>query len=215
MSENQRNYIPLIIPINKPFAKLNKKEAKMYFDWFVSHVDERSEYIRQKVSEGLNISIESLDYSADSLVLIWRWFLKIVELNKTPKAVLKNVKKNLEANGEGKEYIDYVLHANSVELSFFSRYVIRDIAMYVGKMFVINFSSLRWDYYTNRKKDAFVNTPQVFGFVYMHNDSPFEMQWEPIRYTEMEASRLFDNTQSEKDLYNMYMRWCKWIPNDK
>lgn len=82
ISENQKKYTPLIIPVDKPFEKLTKKEGKEYFDWFISHVDERSDYLRQKVSEGLNIPIESLDFSIESLIFIWRWFLKIVELKK-------------------------------------------------------------------------------------------------------------------------------------
>ena len=79
ISENQKKYIPLIIPVDKPFEELSKAEAKAYFDWFISHVDERSEYIKQKVSEGLNMPIGSLDFSIESLIFIWRWFLKIAE----------------------------------------------------------------------------------------------------------------------------------------
>lgn len=60
-----KKYIPLIIPLDKPFEQLSKTEAKAYFDWFISHVDERSEYIRKKISEGLNMSIESLDFSME------------------------------------------------------------------------------------------------------------------------------------------------------
>lgn len=37
--------------------------------------------------------------------------------------------------------------------------------MYIGKMFVTNHSTLRWDYHTDKKKDSFANIPQVFGFV--------------------------------------------------
>ena len=68
-------------------------------------MDERSDYLRQKVSEGLNIPIESLDFSIESLIFIWRWFLKIVELKKTPRSVLRGLRKELKANGEPKEFI--------------------------------------------------------------------------------------------------------------
>lgn len=212
ISENQKKYIPLIIPIDKPFEKLTKKEAKEYFDWFISHVDERSDYLRQKVSEGLNIPIETLDFSIESLIFIWRWFLKIVELKKTPRSVLRGLRKELKANGEPKEFIKDMIRENSRELSIFSRYVIRDIGMYVGKMFVTNYQALRWDYHTDKKKDCFANMPQIFGFVDSNYNPPFELQFDPIHYTEMEASNLFDNSQDEKDLYHMYMRWVQWIP---
>lgn len=212
ISENQKKYIPLLIPINKPFEKLSKTEAKTYFDWFISHVDERSEYIRQKVSEGLNMPIGALDFSIESLIFIWRWFLKIAELKRTPKAVLKDIRKELKANGEPKEIIEDIVREHSVELSVFSRYVIRDIGMYVGKMFVTNFQTLRWDYHTDTKKDSFANMPQIFGFVNLNYNPPFEEQFEPILRIEMEASNLFDNSQNENDLYNMCMRWVQSIP---
>lgn len=35
ISKNQKNYIPLIIPVDKPFERLSKSEAKAYFDWFI------------------------------------------------------------------------------------------------------------------------------------------------------------------------------------
>ena len=215
ISENQKNYIPLIIPIDKPFEQLNKTEAKLYFDWFISHVDERSEYIRERVSKGLNIPIESLDYSMESLILIWRWFLKIVELKKTPKTVLNEIRRELKANGEPKEFIKDMIREHSVELSVFSRYVIRDIGMYVGKIFVTKFDTLRWDYHTDIKKDSFANMPQIFGFVNTNYDPPFEEQFEPIHYTEMQASNLLDHSQNENDLYNMCMHWVQWVPKCK
>lgn len=212
ISENQKKYIPLIIPVDKPFEELSKAEAKAYFDWFISHVDERSEYIKQKVSEGLNMPIGSLDFSIESLIFIWRWFLKIAELKRIPKTVLNDIRKELKANGEPKEFIEDMVREHSVELSAFSRYVIRDIGMYVGKMFVTNFRTLRWDYHTDTKKDSFANMPQIFGFVDTTYNPPFEEQFEPIHYTEMQASNLFDNSQNESDLYNICMRWVQWIP---
>ena len=38
ISNAQKNYIPLLIPIDKPFIKLTPEEAKEYFDWFIMHV---------------------------------------------------------------------------------------------------------------------------------------------------------------------------------
>ena len=214
MSKNQRNYVPLIFPDDKSFKEMSKTEAQAYFDWFTSHVDERSEYLRKKVSEGLKISMEALDFSMESLIPIWRWFLEIVELQKTPKAVLRNLRKELKANGEPEEFIEDIIRENSAELSVFSRYVMRDIGMYVGKMFVTNFQTLRWDYHTDIHRDSFANIPQIFGFVDFNYDPPFEDRLDPIHCTEMAASNILDNTENENenDLYNLCMIWLQWIP---
>ena len=212
MSKNQKNYIPLIFPDDKSFKEMSKTEAQAYFDWYISHVDERSEYLRKKVSEGLKIPMESLDFSMESLIPIWRWFLENAELQKTPKAVLRGIRKELKASGEPKEFIEDMLRENSVELSTFSRYVMLDIGMYVGKMFVTNFQTLKWNYHTDIHRDSFFNRPQIFGFVNLNYNPPFKQRLDPILCIEMVASNLLDNTQNEKDLYNMCMRWYSRIP---
>lgn len=212
ISNAQKNYIPLLIPIDKPFIKLTPEEAKEYFDWFIMHVDERSEYLKQKVAENLRLDTNKIDFSLDSLIYIWRWFLSVAELNKTPKVILDKIKDLLNKNGKPKEFIEDMLQENKMELSVFSHYVIRDIGMYVGKMFVTNFQSLRWDYHTDIEKDSFANMPQIFGFIDNTYTPPFEEQFEPIHYTEMQASNLFDNTANEKDLYNMCIQWTRRIP---
>lgn len=211
VSKNQANYVPLIPPIHKPFKELSKREAKEYFEWFLSHVDERSNYIRAKVSDGLKISIDLVDFSMESLVYVWRWFLQVAELQKTPEEVFKNIRRELEMSGAPGEFIEDEIRERSRELSIFSRYVIRDIGMYVGKMFVTNYESLRWDYYT-KKRDSFANMPQIFGFIDTAYNPPFEPHFEPIHFTEMQASNLLSNTQDENDLYNICKRWAQWIP---
>ena len=41
---------------------MTKKEADAYSEWFLSKIDERSEYLREIVSEGLHIDIKQLDF---------------------------------------------------------------------------------------------------------------------------------------------------------
>ena len=98
----------------------------------------------------------------DSLIPIWKWFFQVAEITKTPKKVLKDIKKSLK--GQQPEFIEDMLNESREELSIFTQYVLRDIGMYVGKMFVTNYESLKWDYHTDIEKDSFANIPQIFGF---------------------------------------------------
>ena len=214
MQNRKNNYFPLVIPINKPFDKLTKDEAKDYFEWFVSHVDERANYIRQLASEDLCIPIDILDYSPESLIVLWRWFLNVAEISKTPSKVLKSIRQELKANNEPKEFIEDMIREHRAELSIFTKYLIRDIGMYVGKTLIMNNESLRWDYHTNTKKDSFANIPQLFGVFHTDYNPPFEMLFDPLHFTEMQASNLLYDTQNEDDLYNVYKRWEKWIPQN-
>ena len=213
MPENQKNYVPLIIPIDKPFEKLSNQEAQEYFDWFISHVDERALYLRHKVAKSLQIKLESLDFSLESLTLIWKWFLQVAELSKTPKKVLDEMEKSLK--GHEQSFIDDMINESKEELSAFTKYVIRDISMYVGKMFTKNHIAVTWGYHIDIEKDSFANMPQLVGFVDTKYNPPFEMEFEPIFMTEGQAANLFNHTQNENDLYNICKKWIQWIPKNE
>lgn len=133
MSENQKNYIPLIAPLKKSIQELSKRESREYFEWFVSHIDERADYLKEKVSNGLNIPIESLDFSLESLKAIWEWFLSVAEVSKTSKDDLKRLERSL--TGHPQSFIDSILEQSKERLNVFTEYVLRDVGMYVAKMF--------------------------------------------------------------------------------
>ena len=40
---NMKDYDPLVIPLDKPIEELTLKETREYFDWYLAHIDERSE----------------------------------------------------------------------------------------------------------------------------------------------------------------------------
>ena len=210
----QHDYVPLLLPIDKPFEKLNKDEAKQYFDWFILHVDERSEYVRKNVTEFFHLSLDTIDFSMKSIILIWRWFLQAAEIQPTPKSRLNQLRNELKTRHEPIEFISDIIKKNNKELSLISLYIIRDIGMYTGKVLLQNYPVLRWGYHTDTKKDSFANIPQIFGFVNYSYNPPFEMQFDPIHYAEMAAANLLDGSASENDLYDYCMRWEKWIPNN-
>ncbi len=211
-SEKQMNYEPLIIPLNKSFMYLSKKESQEYFDWFISHIDERSEYLRQKISNDLNISIEVLNYSLDSLIPIWKWFLQVAEISKTSKKDLKQLEKSLTRQQQS--LIKHIEEASEDELSVFTEYVLRDIGMYLAKMFISNYPILKWTIKRSPKTYVHVNVPLIVGFV-DDNPSypkPFHPDLEPIDLARTPAMNLFSKTQQDDDLYNVCKKWIQWIP---
>jgi len=214
LSENMKNYIPLPIPLNKPFSELSKKEADEYYNWFLTHIDERTDYLREKVSTSLNISIVCLDFSLESLKLIWKWFLQVAEISKVPKSVLKEIKKSLR--GQPQSLVDHMVEQQKEGLSVFTEYVLRDIGMYLAKMFIANYPCLYWTVINNPKSYISVNEPIIMGFI--DDDpsypKPFRPDLEPISLARNPAMNLFDNTQQENDLYDWALKWIQWIPNE-
>ena len=206
-TKNMKTYEPLIIPLNKPFEDLTNKEAKDYFDWYMDHIDERSEYLRNKVSASLSISIDQLDYSLNSLIPVWKWFLGVAEIKNSfflaNKIQNRALKKLFYKEGES-------------PFSVFTQYVLRDIAMYISKVFTHNYSKVTPTFKTSPKNYVYVNEPLLIGFIDDNPEypKPFHPDLNPQSLVEICALSILDNTQHENDLLNDCLRWVNWIPKE-
>lgn len=153
--KKRREYSFLIPPLDKPIDALSKAEAQAFFDWYISKLDERTEYLRSFT--GLD-----LDYSSQSLIDLWSWFLKRAEVEKTPEEILTRKKNALiEAN---LPIWEHVLAADSVQLSKETIFIMTDVSMYLGQVFTKNYPSIYWSFYTRPKNDIHVNQPLLLGF---------------------------------------------------
>lgn len=192
-----------IPPYGLNFQSMTAKQAKENFLWFTSVVPKRMSYFIQRCSTDLNISPNALDYSAKSLKMVWKWFLNTYKTEKTPKDELA---KQIEASKIfGDSYINY--ECFSVATTF----IIFDISIYVGQCFVTNHSSLSWDYYTKPKSDVFVNQPIISGFQVNINGCLYPDTFPPMHMTSIRAAKVFNNTQSISDLYDIFVKWEKNI----
>lgn len=195
ITKNMKDYDPLVIPLDKPIEELTLKEACEYFEWYLSHIDERSEYLRKIVSQGLNVSVDQLDYSFDSLKLIWKWFLNVAELEKNSIIFFKKDRQK--------------------DFNVFTHYVMRDIAMYVGKLFTMNYPIIKWTFKTKPKNYVYVNEPILIGFIDDDPDyaEPFHPDLNPLALVHICALSIMNNEQMENDLLDDCLRWRNWIPN--
>ena len=196
------NYDILISPIDKPFAEFDQNEANYYFQWYISHIKERVKYLS-------DYSGIVLDYSVDSLVFIWRWFLEIAEIEKTPAKGMKELRKDLKSFP--KEITHAVLSERGKQFSLQTEYIIRDIAMYFGQLYVENNRSISWGYHTDTNKDSFANMPLLIGFEDREFDPPFKVEFEPCFIVREIACNIFDNEQNAEDLKNMYLNWQRMV----
>lgn len=212
LSKKAKNYVPLIPPIQKSFVDFTKDEAQEYFKWFLDHIDERCDYLILKISGEMNFSNEKIDYSVESLKTVWKWFLMNAEIikrhNKIRNSFFNEQKKHTDT------FINAVLDEGDCELSVFTHYMIRDIGMYLGKVLKSNYPILEWTFKTKPKNYISVNEPLLIGFV-DDNPSypkPFYPDLEPIAFVRGCAINLLDGSYHEDDLFNVCMKWIKWIP---
>ena len=84
----KKAYSILPPPIHKPIRSLNKNEAQAYFEWYIGKLEERIEYLQ-------SVSGVTLDYSPESLIPIWGWFLKNAEIEKTPEIRMNDLRNQI------------------------------------------------------------------------------------------------------------------------
>lgn len=198
------HYDILIPPITKPFEKFSPSEAETYFKWFLSQLDKRIEYLQ-------DYSQITLNYSIDSLVDIWEWFLNIAEIERTPKIKINDIKMQLK--DQPKEIAEIILKEQSEQFTLETEYIIRDIAMYFGEVCTKNNPSISWGYHTDITADSFANMPLLIGFEDRDYEPPFKASFDPIFTVHCSACNIFDGNQEKDDLLNIYNKWKRMIFN--
>ncbi|MDD4328143.1 MAG: hypothetical protein PHU83_07915 [Eubacteriales bacterium] len=198
------DYDLLVSPFGLDFYNMTPKQAGANFEWFISIIPKRMEYFRNRCASDLKISVETLDYSAESLILVWRWFLKTARMEKTPKETLEKMKEGAKVLGES--------FINWEQFTVATQFIMKDIGMYIGQSYVLNYPQLRWHYYTKPKNEINAKQPVIAGFYFKDQYTEGEATINPLEFAEGAAANFFDKTQKETDIYDSYMQWVQWIP---
>ena len=89
---NQK-YDVCIPPLYKPFHELTHEETEAFYQWHMSHLRERIDYLSSFVSHAMGIRRETINLSPQSLIPVWEWFLSVIKTERTPPERLKELEK--------------------------------------------------------------------------------------------------------------------------
>ncbi len=198
---SKATYDYLIPKLEKNIYDLSEKEAAEYYAWFVAQIPTRITYISKACAKDLHIPLEKMDCSPESLVLLWRWFRK--------KAKTEKIIPSLEAPTHGAQYSGPSLPRNQLTLE--TEYILRDIGMYLGEVFRKNCRNIHWTYYTQPKRDMYVNHPLLQGFVDRSTGTPFNASFEPIHMARVQAIKLLNGKSMDEDLLKLYWFWATMV----
>lgn len=133
-----------IPPTGLDFFSMTARQGEEHFEWFMSKIPERMDYLKARCAKDLKLSVTELDYSAESLILLWRWFLKTARMERTPKEEIEKMKEGAKIFGES--------FINRMRFTSTTEYIIHDIGMYVGQCFVLDYPQLYWSYKKGQKQ---------------------------------------------------------------
>lgn len=193
-------YDILIPKLGKNMNQLNEDEAAAYFEWYMERVPERVAYVSKICAKELRIRVERLDCSPESLLLIWKWFRRRA---KTEPAIHGKEDRNSNFPAD--------IWNNKRQLTLETEYIIRDIGMYLGETIRKNIPGIYWTFYTEPRRDFFVNHPLLKGFIDRTFGIPFEACFEPIHMAGVQASKILSKRSTDADLLNIYNIWAEKI----
>ena len=125
----------------KPHAEMNKKEAKAYFDDYISQIPERIAYLENYLKDQGQNQI-ALDYSLASLVTFWDWYGDLLT----------------------KEQKENYTEGTPLNIPFEILGIGADFAMYFGELFIKHHPNIEWGFITKPKSNFLLHRPQLIGF---------------------------------------------------
>ncbi len=169
----------------KPFCEMRKKEAREYFAWYISEIPVRLRMLEEKlIEEGI---VDSLDYSEESLDVIWNWYKTKISFRKMTKEELS--RKALLVS-------DKVVSDKTLMYAM-------DIAMYLGEVFIHNNAGITWGFFGGGKTVDGVNEPVLLGFSQVKHMNPRQI---------IEVMTLqYINKKDSDELYDLYNIWKKHV----
>lgn len=217
MSEEKKPYTYRAVTpplMEKDHSEWTAKETETYFQWHLSVLPERIDYLTSEVSRSLSVPKEQLDQSAESLLLVWKWFLATAEIEQTSEERMEMLRRNCPYPEPLKSFLLEEYYKTRFSLQ--TEYIIQDIGRYIGQVFIKNTPGTFWTYYTKPKTEVFVNLPVVGGFLYWDCDPPFKERFEPHNMVSVQAQKLKNGDSRDDDLYNLYMLWSvKLSPTER
>ncbi len=182
-------------PLEKDFYSLNKKEAMRYFEWFVSIIPKRIAMLRKAcVSDGIG---DILDYTPESLVPLWRWYLDDVRFEEQSRE---------EYEARLASVPDYMWHhVNQTVVARGYRLIAWDISIYFAECMLRACPKISWGIVFKPKNYVAVNRPILVGF-----ENDLDLDTHQIVRTQMH--RILDNGTDEGKLLHFFNIWRNKAP---
>ncbi|WP_348621928.1 hypothetical protein [Paenibacillus polymyxa] len=175
--------------VMKEYSEMSKNEAKEHFNWFKRQIPSRLEQLGA-------FSQIHLDYSDRSLIDIWEWYLRNVQIQSKSASELE------EEHSETEEWLKSYIYEN--KLATKSQAFTLDIAIYLGEVVKSNHSGLDWGVVFKPKSYVSVNRPVITGLTK-------ETDMDVIMIVTNKMYLVLDGERNPNALFDIYHTWKEFI----
>ena len=217
------SYEPIIYEEKIKLYNCSINKAHEYYEWYIKNSQDRINYICEKASKDTSIPRELFDVSPESLVLLWRWFAKITDINTENKSYLSRKDKDLIKENPVKFFKPYIKCERNVgEINPIISYILTDISMYFAAVVQGYHCTLKLKLGASWSMPNIRNYPVLTGFVLNEQqklkceNKKLALKMNPYQMCALAARNLlFGITPSyETDLLKMYNICCRYIDEE-
>ena len=201
-------YTPLIPPWPLDYYNWKRKKAQEFLAWHIEQVPKRAKYILDLISEDTSTPDLALMDDEEKLIHIWKWFLRVAEVEPVSKAELAELAPVLKQFGPSSGLY------TTTRLSIRTECLVRDIGMLLAQMLMDKSDVITWTVVFKPKNDLFFHHPVLEWFVMPEYDPPFHAYMEPIHIVGVIGARVLGrgNPAKEVDLWEVFDQWVGRIP---
>ena len=138
------------------FSEMKDKDAKVHLNWYIGQIPIRIELLSKAYKKIGGGEAEDLDFSKNSLVKLWSWYINNAEIASKSSQELE--KEYASANVMTKTNI------NTIKVKVGWMAIANDISIYFAQCMINNNSQLEWGYVSKPKSLSYVNKPIIKGF---------------------------------------------------
>lgn len=150
---NEYKIIDIKIPVGRTIKALTPKQAEKFFNAFIEMMPERIKYLQDYINK--TDSDIKLDYTKESLVDLWNWYIDKIEVMDLSSADTK--KKIIE-------YPDYYKNESyPIKYSLTTYAIMVDIYIYLCEMLRKTDDAYIWRVKTNLKRYINYNLPELMN----------------------------------------------------
>ena len=194
----------MVYPImNPPFGAkktrtLTAGEAKKHFDWYMSIIPERMGLLKQ-ACQIQNWNECTFDYSIESLLHLWKWYLdNVVIVPKSEEEYKNEISKMLD-------YMRKNVPKEKIEIGWIQ--IAEDIGIYFSLCLLAYSPKLKWDLFTEPKNLDCRNNPVLSGFIN-------GMTFYHTQIMSVKIIRILKKTSLPNDLIKTFDVWLEYIPKN-
>lgn len=180
---------------SKGYQDMTEQEAKIHFDWYIKMIPKRLDMLKNAYK--LKNQEDIFDFSSESLVPLWSWYLDNVNILPKSTDEYKREVQNMP------DYMKINVPKEKVEIGWIQ--ISLDIGIYFSECLLNHSPKLRWGFVTEPKGLNSVNRPVIMGFI---ND----MDFDHTNIMSVATSKISRKASTDDALFQLFDIWLKFIP---